>query len=329
MRHAWWAAALTATATAAAQAEPEAATRAAAARQTAEQSAACAPAQPFYWEVGDAGQALASGSVGSGAPTATTELAIASASKWVWGAVVAEQRGGRLSDEDVRFLTFRSGYTRFRFCRPGQTVADCQQALLNGRGQPDPATEGRFSYSGGHMQQQAVRLGLGDADRAALARAVRLALAPALGADWQFDYAQPQPAGGGRSSAAHYARFLRGLLGAQLQLGRLLGRQAVCTQTASCPGQAVNTPIPAAERWHYSLGHWVEDDPQVGDGAFSSPGAFGFYPWISADRRFYGVVAREQRSGAASGDPSDRPSIVSVDCGRQIRAAWRAGVPQP
>lgn len=91
----------------------------------------------------------------------------------------------------------------------------------------------------------------------------------------------------------------------------------------------MKTPIPATESWHYSIGHWVEDDPQVGDGAFSSPGAFGFYPWISADKRFYGLVAREQRHGVMSGDPSDKPAIASVACGHEIRAAWMDGRPRP
>jgi hypothetical protein len=115
----------------------------------------------------------------------------------------------------------------------------------------------------------------------------------------------------------------------QLQIGRLLGRHAVCTNPQSCPREAVKTPIPETESWHYSIGHWVEDDPQVGDGSFSSPGAFGFYPWISADKRFYGMVAREQRHGVMSGDPGDKPGVVSVDCGREIRAAWMDGRPRP
>jgi hypothetical protein len=114
----------------------------------------------------------------------------------------------------------------------------------------------------------------------------------------------------------------------KLQLGPLLGRAAVCTNPQSCPREAVKTPIPETESWHYSLGHWVEDDPQVGDGAFSSPGAFGFYPWISADKQVYGIVAREQRRGAMSDDSADKPAVASVDCGREIRAAWMNGQPR-
>ena len=100
-------------------------------------------------------------------------------------------------------------------------------------------------------------------------------------------------------------------MGGQLAIAKLLGANPVCTNPATC-STALNSPVP--ESWHYSYGHWVEDDPTTGDGAFSSPGAFGFYPWISADRRYYGIVVRHATEGAWS----------SVQCGRQIRASWIA-----
>jgi hypothetical protein len=76
--------------------------------------------------------------------------------------------------------------------------------------------------------------------------------------------------------------------------------------------------VPPQESWQYSLGHWVESDPRVGDGAFSSPGAFGFYPWIDAGRSHYGILARVASNGARG----------SALCGRQIRKAWSTGVAQ-
>jgi hypothetical protein len=51
----------------------------------------------------------------------------------------------------------------------------------------------------------------------------------------------------------------------------------------------------------------------VGDGAFSSPGTYGFYPWVDATRTIYGVLGREAPSGQGY------PSAV---CGRLIRRAW-------
>ena len=312
-----------------AQAEPTPLQRAGAARLTAEKSAACVAAQPFYWEIGDAAQPLAGGQAGDGAPGRRTAMAIASASKWVYGAFVAERRQGQLTAEDVKFLHFHSGYTYSHVCRQHQSVAACQASLINGSGRLNPATENRFDYNGGHMQQHAVLMGLGSRGPDGLALALRQALAPALGTDWRFDDSQAMPAGGGQTSAADSSRLLRAMMSGQLQLGALLGKQAVCTNPQVCPAAAVKTPIPPTESWHYSLGHWVEDDPQVGDGSFSSPGAFGFYPWISADRSLYGIVAREQRRGTLGDDPGDKPAVASVSCGREIRAAWREGRPRP
>ncbi|MBI2732470.1 MAG: hypothetical protein HYX44_03905 [Aquabacterium sp.] len=298
-----------------------------AAQRTATQAQACVAAQPFYWEIGNAERTLASGQAGEQAPSAQTMLALASASKWLYAAYVAEQRQGKLSDKDVQFLSFQSGYTRFRVCRPGQTVGECDNSLLNGRGRIDEQTVGLFDYNGGHMQKHAALMGLGTLNKDELATAIKRGLH--LGPDWSLRYNQAQLAGGGVSTAADYARFLRATLKGDLQMGALLGSHAVCTNPQTCPKEAVKTPIPLSESWHYAIGHWVEDDPQVGDGAFSSPGAFGFYPWIDASKTFYGIVAREDRSGLRSDDPDQKPAVQSVAWGRWIRAAWLTGRPQP
>jgi hypothetical protein len=290
------------------------------AAQAAAQSSACTEARPFYWVIGDGQGVLAQGQVGNNGPTADTVMPIASASKWVYGAYVAERRAGQLSPQDIAFLHFQSGHTRFHGCLPFQSVGACAKRLRNGRGEPDPATTGRFDYNGGHMQQHAVLMGLGDKRPDELAQAVRQGL-PSLGPDWVFDYGQAQPAGGGRSSAAAYGQFLQAVLRGELKIGALLGQHAVCTNPRTC-STAVSAPIPPQESWHYSIGHWVEDDPVVGDGAFSSPGAFGFYPWIDARRSHYGIVARVAMRHAGDEDVDLRPSIKSVSCGRAIRSAW-------
>ncbi|MDE2594520.1 MAG: hypothetical protein KGL57_09800 [Burkholderiales bacterium] len=309
---------------AASKAEVPLAERIKAAQTTAQSASACQAAQPFYWEVGDARGVQASGQMGRDAPSAQTKMQIASASKWIYGAYVAEHRGGSLTQDDIRFLNFESGYTDFRMCRQGQTVQECQSSLLNRRGKQDPTTVGRFYYSGGHMQQHAVLMGLGRLDNDGLATAIKRELGPA-GAAWDLSYSQPQLAGGGQSNAADYGRFLRAMLAGDLKMGALLGSHPVCANPKACASEAIKTPIPMTETWHYSVGHWVEDDPRVGDGAFSSPGAFGFYPWIDANRQFYGILAREEHKGILLGDVDSKPAVRSVDCGRLIRQAWESG----
>ena len=276
-------------------------------------SNACTTARPFYWEMGDAAAAKASGSVGTagGLPvTASTAMPIASASKWLYASYIAEVRAGVLTAQDIQFLNFRSGYNNFSQCLPAQTVNAC---LAQGSNDvQNPAAVGKFDYGGGHMQKHAALNGLGLLDNAGLAAELRTR----LGSDVELSFVQPQPAGGGATTAADYARFLRKLLGGQLRMGALLGSNAVCTNPLTC-AQALAAPIAPSESWHYSLGHWVEDDPVVGDGAFSSVGAFGFYPWIDASKTTYGVLARQ----SANGGPS-------VSCGRLLRRAWATGVAQ-
>jgi hypothetical protein len=301
----------------AAQAQgPTLAQRAAAAAAAAQSvSNACKPIRPFYWEVGDATGAQASGSVdkpGSGEHvTAETVMNIASASKWLYGGYVVQRRAGTPTPEDIQHLNFQAGYSEFSSCRRGQTVGECQVFRDNDK-LVDKAV-GKFDYSGGHMQHHAVLMGLGALDNAGLAREMR----SVLGRDIQMSYSQPQLAGGVVTSAADYTRFLRRLLTGELHLGKQLGQHAVCTNRRQCPGEALDTPLPLDEAFHYGLGYWIEDDPETGDGTFSSAGAFGFYPWIDAAVQHYGVIARKGATGSG---------YDSMLCGREIRAAYMSGL---
>jgi hypothetical protein len=222
-----------------------------------------------------------------------------------------QRRGGTLTQEDYKYLNFQSGYTSFSECLQTQTVAECEAYQTNG--DYTAANDGRFFYGGGHMEKHATLLGLGAMDNPLLSAEMQ----SELGADLGLGYSQPQLAGGVYTTASAYAIFLRKLLGGQLLMGSMLGSHAVCTNPRTC-ATAVLTPIPLAESWHYSIGHWVEDDPVVGDGAFSSPGAFGFYPWVDASKTYYGIVARVAPAGA----------LDSVDCGRVVRKAWLTGQAQ-
>lgn len=286
---------------------------AAAAEKAAEQAPQCAAVAPFYWEIGDADGVLASGSVGT-EYTADSEMKIASASKWVWGAYVLEKTRGALSDAQRAMLQMRSGFRAFNplRCLLSRSVQGCMERA--GGAERDPAAVGRFAYSGGHSQRLALDLGLGALGADALTSEVL----SVLGGGLDFRYARAQLAGGMESTPAAYGEFLRRILSGRLRMREFLGRDAVCTLPRACPG-ALYSPVP--EAWHYSLNHWVEDDPRTGDGAFSSPGLTGFYPWISADKRFYGILARSELS--------ERASWNSVLCGREIRKAWiAAAVPE-
>ena len=295
----------------------QAADRVAAAQAVASNAAECKAVQPFYWEIGDRNGRLAGATAGGATPDAQTAMLVASASKWFYGAYVVQRQQGHLSDNDLRALTMRSGYVHLKYgaCvrymarrKQRETVAECLQSRGNDGYSADDL--GRFYYNGGHFQHHAATdMGLGAMNNAALHDEI----ARQLGGDIHFSYDSPQLAAGISTSASDYAVFLRKLLRGDLLLGRMLGADAVCTNPKTC-NSASSTPIPDDESWHYSLGHWVEDDPKVGDGSFSSPGAFGFYPWIDASRTYYGVLARHELSSKAA--------YRSVQCGRLIRKAW-------
>lgn len=289
--------------------------RAAAASATAQSgSNDCAAVRPFYWEVGNRDGRVVSGSVDNPVSstrfTAGTPVNVASASKWVYAAFVAQRNRGVLSESDRKFLSMRSGYVSLSSCPRGTTVDGCLATGTNGL--YTAADDGVFKYDGGHMEKHASLIGLGPLGSSSLAAAVKAE----LGTELKILYSQPQLAGGIVTTADSYAAFLRKILSGNLHIASLLGSGPVCTNPLTCGrSQALYAPVPPDESWHYSVGHWVEDDPEVGDGAFSSPGLFGFYPWIDAQRSSYGIVARSSQDGAFS----------SVKCGRLIRKAWATG----
>lgn len=303
------------------QAEAEAATAATgsnaaalkAATTTANSSASCKVLGDFYWEIGDGRGSIVSGSVGSDY-AANTTIKIASASKWVWGSYVLEKIGkGRDPDKNLLdALEMKSGRTGFTMCLLTPTVGSCYENKSNSELKPDDV--GRFNYNPGHDQKIAVDLGLAGMNSAALTREVLGLLGPNL----DISYARPVPAGGMQGTPTGYAAFLRRIINGELRMKDYLGYKPVCTLPRVC-ATAVSSPV--KEAWHYSLNHWIEDDPQTGDGSFSSPGLEGFYPWISADKTTYGIVAREKLRLSAYWE--------SVLCGRDIRKAYFSGKPVP
>lgn len=287
--------------------------RVAAVRQVAATDATCTAIAPFYYEIGDASGARVSGSVSS-IYGAATSMPIASASKWFYGAYVTQTRGGALTADDIRFNNFTSGYVTFSGCAQADTVASC--ALSGNNGNYTPAAAGKFFYAGSHMQTHAMRfMGLGSLANADLGSTIITGLGLSAQAN-DFRYTQPQLAGGITTSANTYTAFLRKLLDRSLIAGAQLNAHAVCTNSQTCAA-ALYSPFPATESPTYSIGHWVEDTV-TGDGAYSSAGAFGFYPWIEPTKANYGVLARTDFGASSGGE--------SVPCGRKLRLAWATGM---
>lgn len=298
--------------------------RQAAVAATATTNALCTTIAPFYWEIGDTSGALGSGSImgdaDGGVVLGDTVMPIASASKWLYSTYYAQKVQGALTADDIQFFNFWSGYTNFTACPNNSTVGTCldkQNPDGTTNGQLDPSTVGKFSYGGGHMQKHAALHGLDGMANGPLAAEIR----SQLGAGVSLAYVQPQLAGGVATSANEYAKVLRGILSGGLAMHDLLGTHAVCTNPNTC-SLALSSPLSGPGRnanFHYSIGHWVEDDPLISDGAFSSAGSFGFYPWIDSTKTLYGVIARLDTRGSG---------FASMDCGHLLRHAWATGAPQ-
>ncbi|KHD88388.1 MAG: hypothetical protein OM95_09665 [Bdellovibrio sp. ArHS] len=294
---------------------PSESAKVAAAQTTANTNTNCTAIVPFYWEIGNGSSTLASGSTGNGSITRTTSLAIASASKWLFGAYVVQKRGGTFDSTTEKHLKMLSGYTSFGnlSCIGTNTVQECANVGTNS--QYNAADDNKFYYNGGHFQKWAVDNGLATMTRAQL----RTEYQSQLGTDFDFIFASPQLAGGVNTDAANYALFLRKILNNQLLIRTYLGANSTCTLPSQCT-TAVSSPL--AVNWHYSYGHWVEDD-ENGDGSFSSAGLFGFYPWINASKNLYGLISRYE---VPSGGNEIGSGWASYLCGREIRKAYETGV---
>lgn len=305
-----------------------------AAARTAATNSSCSAAMPFYWEVGDRNGKLAFGTAGGSSPTATTQMLVDSASKWIFGAYVVQLRNGQLTKDDIAALTMRAGYTHtaydifarsscilpIRILQDAQTVHQCFTASNRVGGHNDDYNSravNKFYYNGGHLQWLAdKKLKLGSKNNASL----KTAIAKQVGTDFSFTYDSPQVADGVKTTAKDYAIFLRKILDRQLLIYDFLGKHSICTNPRSC-SDAIYRPIESDLNYHYSVGHFVEDDTSQ-DGAFASPGWRGFYPWIDVTKTYYGIVARDI-------DASDGYGVTdSVYCGSAIRQAWATGTVQ-
>ena len=265
--------------------------RQAAARNTVASNAYCSPATlgDFYWEIGDANGTLVFGNVGT-TYSSSTPMDIASASKFIFGAYVVENFKTDISSANAQAMRMGSGYVSLDYtsCVGAANVDACFHAthFLKSNSDFTPADAGDFYYNGGHFQAYADQvLNLGPLDSVGLAAEMK----NKLGQELNIAYGSPQLAAGVNMSAADYAQFLRKIISGGLAIKDHLGEDPVCTYNVNgnCP-TAVYSPA-SPYQWHYSWGHWIEDDPSNGDdGAFSSPGAFGFYPWIDSSNSITG-----------------------------------------
>jgi serine-type D-Ala-D-Ala carboxypeptidase/endopeptidase len=264
----------------------------------------------------------------------TQNIAIASASKWIAGVVLldAVARGelsltsttaqrlgwtGQAGTITLRhLLSFTSGMVPEAACTLNllTTLEACVAAIAQ---QPLVAPPGtRYDYGSTHLHvaarmaevasgrtwQQLVRERL--TDPLGLPADVRFYTYPNQG----LGVANPLVAGGMRASAHDYAKLL-GLIYHKGRLGNVtLANPALFDEQARepYPGVVIGSSPAQSQGWsfRYGLAAWLQcATPAVGCAVLSSPGAFGFTPWIDRSAGYYATVAMEETigSGAAFG----------------------------
>jgi hypothetical protein len=296
-----------------------------AAATTAANGAVCEDARPFYWEIGGpSGAPIASGQAGGTTYSRTTVLPLASASKWIFAAYVLERYsgipGGAGGATIVNALNMKLGYTSLNdlLCQVKVFVSAC--FTVGSNDDYDAAADGKYFYNSGHGQYVAsspTLLNLGNKTRNTLFTEVDsyLNLGPS------FSFGNLPLSSGLNGNADDYAEFLQKLMSSNYVLSSHLNYSPVLTYPCAA-GLTGCTPLGTAN-FHYSLHHWIEDNTggtlsngktlSAGDGAHSSAGAFGFYPWITTDMQYYGIVATEGEAGAFND---------TIPCGQAIRAAF-------
>ncbi|WP_375758409.1 hypothetical protein [Corallococcus exercitus] len=294
-----------------------------AALTTANTSTSCTPLGNFYWEFGNRAGPLYAIPKGGGV-TATTVLPIASASKWLYAGAYVQSRGyANLTANEKKLLNFTSGYIdeRSTLCGdPGTTVSECYGSAYKDVSYR-PLQSGRYFYNGGHLQKLALD-DIGSRKGTGLLSVMDWVNAR-LGTTLPESDSDVAVAGGFSASAAQYRVFLSKMINDEYVMSSLLTVDAVPAWPGG-PGVSF-TPWTGGEAY-YGLGHWIEGEMRNGEWTVtghSSPGAFGFYPWVSPARSRYMILARNRQF---FGDEEGEKSRV---CAQAIRKAYESGVVQP
>ena len=260
----------------------------------------------------------------TGSSSEYTVYESASTSKWVSATIILDlvQQGvlsledhpqayidfwpntGELSEIRLRhLLSFTSGLNNEPLCINAKLFdfSDCVARILEQNPTiPPPGTE--YNYNSTHLQVAGLM-------------AMR-AVDPSGGTDWTDLFAgfqsnttlfpsgaydlpsqnNPRLAGGMHWNALEYTNFLQALYHKTILTPALIDAMS-SDQIAA----ATIVKTPAGEDrgldWHYGFGNWIECDAVPFDcGAptkFSSPGAYGAYPFIDREHGYFGILARQ------------------------------------
>jgi D-alanyl-D-alanine-carboxypeptidase/D-alanyl-D-alanine-endopeptidase len=205
-----------------------------------------------------------------------------------------------------QLLSFTSGMQPEAPCTslPNITLADCAQAISQLDLVAAPGT--RFDYGSTHLQVAARMAEVATGSAWADIFGAQLKTPLGLGPDMLFYTAprqsigtsNPLIAGGLRATMDEYAKVLSLEFNRGVYQGQRLISDALFTAQGSEPFPAAvigNSPFEKAGLdFHYGLASWLEcPPPAVNCPVVSSPGAFGFTPWVDRAGGYYAILGME------------------------------------
>ena len=246
-----------------------------------------------------------------------TAIPAASSAKWMGGALLAALADeGRLSFDDSlgkfvdwgspmargirigRLYSHTSGLPRMATCLADRAARldPCAREIVEGGLVRRPGE--RFAYGGASMQVAARVAEL--AGGASWVELFETRIAGPLGLEaTRWPGAMPHVAGGLVTSRDDYARLLRMLLDSGVLDGRrVLSAAAVAAMERDWTRGALPEPPVPVRSAGYGIGMWIVRADSSGRAVeLSSPGAYGFTPWIDRERDLLGVLAMRYEGG--------------------------------
>jgi CubicO group peptidase (beta-lactamase class C family) len=185
---------------------------------------------------------------------------------------------------------------------PAFTLAACVRQIHD-RGPASPPGAA-YSYGGEHMQIAANLVASREGKTFNTVMRERVADPLGMSAETRFSLGagdNPTYAGGMRSTAEDYGLLLRAIL----QSGFITDRAGFLEDRIGRKPILFRPPGISENRldWHYGFGFWKECDLAVYAAAcdtapvISSPGAFGFTPWIDFGNGYWAIIAVEEGLG--------------------------------
>ncbi|MEE2730596.1 MAG: serine hydrolase domain-containing protein [Pseudomonadota bacterium] len=265
----------------------------------------------------------------TGASTEYTDYESASTSKWVSATVILDlvaqgvmtledhpqdhidfwPETGRLGEIRLRhLLSFSSGLSNEPLCINARRFdfSECVTRILEQNSDiPPPGAE--FNYNSAHLQvaglmaMRALDPSGGTAWSDVFARfQARTGLFPAAAFDLP-SLENPRLAGGMHWRAIEYTDFL-----AALYRYRVLTPELIQAMSTDQIANATIVKTPAGEDrgldWHYGFGNWIECETVpftcAEPSRFSSPGAYGAYPFMDREHGYFGILARQGLLGS-------------------------------